>query len=67
MRNRLACVTRKTYAFVEGPATWDAALSLAIVEHTGAGPSSLMDPGREAEAPPTRPAPNVGLSRGRDG
>ena len=67
MRNRLACVTRKTYAFAEGPATWDAGLRSAIFEYTWvAGPSSVTDPGREAGAPPTPPAANVGPNRGRD-
>lgn len=33
LRDRLACLTRKTHAFAKRPATWDAALGLALVEH----------------------------------
>jgi len=33
LRDRLACLTRKTHAFAKIPATWDAALSLALFEH----------------------------------
>jgi hypothetical protein len=33
LRDRLACLTRKTHAFAKRPATWDAALSLALFEH----------------------------------
>ena len=33
LRDRLACLTRKTHAFAKAPATWDAAVTLALVEH----------------------------------
>ncbi len=33
LRDRLNCLTRKTHAFANDPATWDAALALALVEH----------------------------------
>jgi hypothetical protein len=33
LRDRLACVTRKTHAFAKASRTWDAALTLALVEH----------------------------------
>lgn len=32
LRDRLACLTRKTHAFAKDTPTWDAAVSLAIVE-----------------------------------
>jgi IS1 family transposase len=33
LRDRLACLARKTHAFAKRPPTWDAALSLALFEH----------------------------------
>ena len=33
LRDRLACLTRKTHAFAKEPATWDAAVGLALFEH----------------------------------
>ena len=33
LRDRLACLTRKTHAFAKAAATWDAAVSLALWEH----------------------------------
>lgn len=33
LRDRLACLTRKTHAFAKTTATWDACLSLALFEH----------------------------------
>lgn len=33
LRDRLACLTRKTHAFAKRVATWDALLGLAIFEH----------------------------------
>lgn len=33
LRDRLACLTRKTHAFAKDATTWDAALSLLIFEH----------------------------------
>lgn len=34
LRDRLNCLTRKTHAFAKTDATWDAAVSLALFEHT---------------------------------
>lgn len=33
LRDRLACLTRKTHAFAKQPALWDAAVGLALFEH----------------------------------
>lgn len=33
LRDRLACLTRKTHAFAKHPALWDAAVGLALFEH----------------------------------
>jgi hypothetical protein len=33
LRDRLDCITRKTYAFTKDSALWDALFSLAIFEH----------------------------------
>ncbi len=33
LRDRLACLTRKTHAFAKAPTTWDAAVGLALFEH----------------------------------
>jgi transposase InsO family protein len=33
LRDRLACLTRKTHAFAKRTATWDACFSLALFEH----------------------------------
>ena len=33
LRDRLACLTRKTHAFAKRPVTWDAAVGLALFEH----------------------------------
>jgi hypothetical protein len=33
LRDRLACLTRKTHAFAKHPVTWDAAVGLALFEH----------------------------------
>jgi hypothetical protein len=33
LRDRLACLTRKTHAFAKTAATWDAALALLLFEH----------------------------------
>ena len=33
LRDRLACLTRKTHAFAKTERTWDAAVTLALFEH----------------------------------
>ena len=33
LRDRLSCLTRKTYAFAKAVVTWDALFSLALFEH----------------------------------
>ena len=35
LRDRLACLTRKTHAFAKTDRTWDAAVTLALFEHNG--------------------------------
>jgi hypothetical protein len=40
LRDRLACVTRKTHAFAKQDATWDAAVGLLLFEHNWIRPHS---------------------------
>ncbi len=42
LRDRLACLTRKTHAFAKESATWDAALSLALFEHNWLRPHPAL-------------------------
>jgi len=42
LRDRLACLTRKTHAFAKATATWDAALSLALFEHNWLRPHPAL-------------------------
>jgi len=42
LRDRLACLTRKTHAFAKDSATWDAALSLALFEHNWLRPHPAL-------------------------
>jgi hypothetical protein len=42
LRDRLACLTRKTHAFAKDAATWDAAVSLAIVERNWLRPHPAL-------------------------
>ncbi len=42
LRDRLACLTRTTHAFAKDAATWDAASSLALFEHTWLRPHPAL-------------------------
>jgi hypothetical protein len=42
LRDRLACVTRKTHAFAKQDATWDAAVGLLLFEHHGIRPHPAL-------------------------
>ena len=42
LRDRLACLTRKTHAFAKDTPTWDAAVSLAIFEHNWLRPHPAL-------------------------
>ena len=42
LRDRLACLTRKTHAFAKEAATWDAALGLLLFEHTWLRPHPAL-------------------------
>ena len=66
LRDRLACLTRKTHAFAKSPSTWDALFGLALFEHNWlrthpalSQPSSTV-PGRRYER--RTPAMAIGLT-----
>lgn len=42
LRDRLACLTRKTHAFAKQPATWDAAVGLLLFEHNWIRPHPAL-------------------------
>lgn len=42
LRDRLACLTRKTHAFAKDARTWDAAFSLAVFEQNWIRPHSAL-------------------------
>lgn len=42
LRDRLACLTRKTHAFAKTPAMWDAAVGLALFEHNWLRPHPAL-------------------------
>jgi hypothetical protein len=42
LRDRLACLPRKTHAFAKDPATWDAALGLLLFEHNWLRPHPAL-------------------------
>ena len=42
LRDRLACLTRKTHAFAKSPATWDAMVGLALFEHNWLRPHPAL-------------------------
>lgn len=42
LRDRLACLTRKTHAFAKDAATWDAAVRLALFEHNWLRPHAAL-------------------------
>jgi IS1 family transposase len=65
LRDRLACLTRKTHAFAKTAATWDAAVGLALFEHNWLRPHPALRqpsaaPGRRYE--PRTPAMALGLA-----
>ncbi len=42
LRDRLACLTRKTHAFAKTAKTWDALFGLAVFEHNWLHPHSAL-------------------------
>jgi hypothetical protein len=42
LRDRLACLTRKTHAFAKAASTWDALLGLALLEHNWLRPHPAL-------------------------
>lgn len=42
LRDRLACLTRKTHAFAKEPTMWDAAVGLALFEHNWLRPHPAL-------------------------
>jgi hypothetical protein len=42
VRDRLACLTRKTHAFAKQPTTWDAAVGLVLFEHNWLRPHPAL-------------------------
>lgn len=42
LRDRLACLTRKTHAFAKRPALWDAAVGLALFQHNWLRPHPAL-------------------------
>lgn len=67
LRDRLNCLTRKTHAFAKTDATWDAAVSLALFEHTWLHPQiglrQPLDPPEDGRRSRQRtPAMAIGLT-----
>lgn len=67
LRDRLACLTRKTHAFAKSVATWDAAVSLSLFEHNWLRPHRALREGPVTGMEPRRylqrtPAMAIGLS-----
>jgi IS1 family transposase len=65
LRDRLACLTRKTHAFAKSTSTWDALLGLALFEHNWLRPHPALSqpssvPGRYYER--RTPAMAIGLT-----
>ncbi len=66
LRDRLACLTRKTHAFAKGTSTWDALFGLALFEHNWLRPHPAL--GRPSSTVPGRcyerrtPAMAIGLT-----
>ncbi len=50
LRDRLACLTRKTHAFAKKELTWDAAVALCLFEHNWMRPLRAL---REREPDPS--------------
>ena len=42
LRDRLACLTRKTHAFAKGANTWDGAVGLSLFEHNWLRPHPAL-------------------------
>jgi len=42
LRDRLACLTRKTHAFAKEPGMWDGAVALALFEHNWIRPHRAL-------------------------
>jgi hypothetical protein len=65
LRDRLACLTRKTHAFAKDARTWDAAVTLALFEHNWLRPHPALrvprTDQRQRYAPRT-PAMALGLT-----
>jgi hypothetical protein len=51
LRDRLACLTRKTHAFAKRELTWDAAVALCLFEHNWMRPCGRY----ESVSPTLRP------------
>lgn len=69
LRDRLACLTRKTHAFAKTHATWDALLSLALFTHNWCLPHVALrhplpqpEPGTQRRYDRRSPAMALGLS-----
>jgi IS1 family transposase len=67
LRDRLACLTRKTHAFANAIPTWDAAVGLALFEHNWLRPhpalrQPLVVPVRGCRYHRRTPAMTVGLT-----
>jgi IS1 family transposase len=67
LRDRLACLTRKTHAFAKQPRTWDAALGLALFEHNWIRPHPALrqlrsEPVDAHRYQPRTPAMGLGLA-----
>lgn len=67
LRDRLACVTRKTHAFAKQVATWEAVVGLSLFEHNWCRPHvalrqpcAITDTGRRYD--PVTPAMHLGLA-----
>ena len=65
LRDRLACLTRKTHAFAKSTSTWDALFGLALFEHDWLRPHPALSqpstvPGRHYER--RTPAMAIGLA-----
>ena len=55
LRDRLACLTRKTHAFAKTAGTWEAAVTLALFEHNWLRPHPALRQRRpEPSAPGAR-------------
>lgn len=67
LRDRLACLTRKTHAFAKQTATWDAGVVLSLFEHNWLRPHRALREGPMEGLQPRRyhqrtPAMAIGLT-----